>query len=57
MKKINKILIITTTLILTLVIFYKINELNYRKHIEIKRNYINHPEDLPTKESARMSSF
>jgi hypothetical protein len=57
MKKINKRLITTSLLIIAVVGFYQINSLNYNKHIEIKRNFINHPENLPTKETALNSSF
>jgi len=57
MKKINKRLITITFLALSIFCFYKINELNYRKHIEIKIAYVEHPENLPTKEAAVNSSF
>jgi len=43
--------------VLAIVGFYQVNSLNYAKHIEIKRNYIEHPENLPTKETAINSSF
>lgn len=57
MKKINKRLIATSLLIIAVVGFYQVNSLNYNKHIEIKRSFINHPENLPTKETALNSSF
>jgi uncharacterized protein YxeA len=57
MKKINKRLIITGLIILALLSFYKINIFNYAKHIEIKKSYVEHPENLPTKEAALNSSF
>ncbi|QFR38678.1 hypothetical protein A9Q91_00390 [Candidatus Gracilibacteria bacterium 28_42_T64] len=37
--------------------FYEINELNYKKHKEIKENLIQHPDSLPTKELALQTSF
>ncbi|MDD3302800.1 MAG: hypothetical protein PHN31_04525 [Candidatus Gracilibacteria bacterium] len=37
--------------------FYKINELNYNKQKEIQANYVRHPEDLPTSEVAKITSF
>lgn len=37
--------------------FYKINELNYILHREIRINQVNHPEKLPNSETARISSF
>lgn len=57
MKRINKIIFTNLLIILALFSFYKINELNYSKHIEIKRNIVNHPEKLPTKETAKNTSF
>ncbi|MFK7780380.1 MAG: hypothetical protein QM490_04475 [Candidatus Gracilibacteria bacterium] len=57
MKKINKRLISISLLILIIFGFYQINGLNYNKHIEIKRSFIEHPENLPTKETALNSSF
>ena len=57
MKQINKKLIIITLILLTLFWFYKVNSLNYWKHIEIKKNYVSHPENLPTKELAVNTSF
>lgn len=57
MKKINKRLIIITLLILAIFSFYKINELNYKKHIEIKISFVEHPENLPTKEAASNTAF
>lgn len=57
MKKINKRLITTTLIILALISFYKINNLNYIKHIDIKNSFVEHPENLPTKEAALNSSF
>lgn len=57
MKKINKRLITISLLILVLISFYQINSLNYEKHIKIKQSFIDHPENLPTKETALNSSF
>ena len=57
MKKINKRLITFSLLILTLIGFYKINSLNYSKHIQIKQSFVEHPENLPTKQTAINSSF
>lgn len=37
--------------------FYQINEINYKKHLEIRENLVNHPEWLPTKEVALNTSF
>jgi hypothetical protein len=54
MKKISIIIIL---LLLSLVGFYKINFENYKKHIEIKQNFIKHPEYLPTKETAKKTAF
>ncbi len=53
MKKISIIIL----LLLSLVGFYKINFENYKKHIEIKQNLIEHPENLPTKETAKNTAF
>ena len=57
MKKINKRLIIIILIMLAIFSFYKINNLNYLKHIEIKKSFVEHPENLPTKEVAINSSF
>ncbi len=53
MKKISIIIL----LLLSLIGFYKINFENYKKHIEIKQNLIEHPENLPTKETAKNTAF
>ena len=53
MKKISIIIL----LLLSLVGFYKINFENYKKHIEIKQTIIEHPEYLPTKETAKNTAF
>lgn len=37
--------------------FSQINEINYKKHLEIRENLVNHPEWLPTKEVAFDTSF
>jgi len=50
-------IILLILLILSLISFYKINELNYKKAITIKRNTVKHPENLPTKEVAKNTSF
>jgi hypothetical protein len=57
MKKINKRLITISLFLIAIVGFYQVNSLNYGKHIEIKRSFISHPENLPTKEAAINSSF
>lgn len=53
MKKIFLIIL----LIISLICFYLINELNYKKIREIKLNVVEHPESLPTKKVALNSSF
>jgi len=50
-------IILLILLTLSSISFYKINELNYKKAITIKRNIIKHPESLPTKEVAKNTSF
>ncbi len=57
MKKITKRVITTLLLTIALVWFYIINGLNYNKHIQIKRSFVEHPENLPTKEAALNSSL
>lgn len=57
MKKINKRLFSLLLILISLAGFYYVNDLNYWKHIEIKRNFVEHPEKLPTKETALRSSF
>jgi hypothetical protein len=44
MKKIVKKIIFLVILFLILFGFYKVNELNYIKHSQIKENLVNHPE-------------
>jgi hypothetical protein len=54
MKKI----IIFIFFIFLLFSFFHINKSNYEKyHIEIKQNIVEHPEFLPTKDVAKISSF
>ncbi|MDD2907830.1 MAG: hypothetical protein PHH98_04260 [Candidatus Gracilibacteria bacterium] len=53
LKKIIIIVLIT----IGLFTFFKVNEQNYKKHIEIKNEIINHPENLPKKEIAKATSF
>lgn len=53
MKKIGVIIV----LLLILTGLYNINELNYINHLEIKQSIVNHPENLPTKETAENTSF
>lgn len=53
MKKIGIILLLW----LALFSFWKINNLNYIKHNQIKINLVQHPEWLPTKEFAKKTSF
>ena len=52
-----KIVLIITLLILALTSFYKINSLNYAKTQQINQSIVNHPENLPTKETAKNSTF
>lgn len=53
MKKIGVIIL----LLLILTGLYKINELNYINHLEIKQSIVKHPENLPTKQTAENTSF
>lgn len=53
MKKIGLLFL----LLIVLVWFYYTNESNYNKHVEIKQDLIEHPENLPTKETAVNTSF
>ncbi len=53
MKKI----LIVLFLIISLAWFWKVNKLNYGKHWDIKMNLVQHPENLPTKEFAKDTSF
>ncbi|MDA7494768.1 hypothetical protein N8455_00340, partial [Candidatus Gracilibacteria bacterium] len=50
---------ISITIIFVLIItsFLHINHKNYGKHKEIRRNYVSHPEGLPTKGFAALTSF
>jgi len=57
MKKSSKNLIIIILLLITISCFYNINELNYKKHNEIKISFVKHPENLPTKEVAVNTSL
>ena len=56
MSIIKKIFLIVL-LIISLVCFYLINELNYKKIRTIKLNVVEHPENLPTAEVAKNTSF
>jgi hypothetical protein len=53
--------IIKTTILLlfitTLISFYKINNNNYNKYKEVKKSFVKHPENLPTKNTAINTSF
>ncbi len=53
MKKIFFIIL----LVLALTSFYKINSLNYTKSKQIKQEIVNHPENLPTKQTAKNSTL
>jgi len=53
MKKVFLIIL----LIISLICFYLINEINYKKIREIKLNTVEHPENLPTKEMAVNTSI
>lgn len=57
MKKNIKKIAFIILLILIVAWFYKINELNYKKITDIKRNIVNHPENLPKKETAMQTAF
>lgn len=52
-----KKLAIIIVLLLTVFWFWKINELNYIKHIEIRETLVTHPDSMPTKEFAKNTSF
>ena len=56
MKKI-KIVILVLSLLIIWVWFFQVNTQNYRKHLQIRDTYIEHPENLPTKDSARLTAF
>ena len=49
--------IVGSIMILILFGFYQISKINYKKHREIKFNLVEHPENLPTKEMAKISAF
>jgi hypothetical protein len=53
MKKIITIFL----LIIILTGFLEIGRLNYKKHLQIKENLVNHPENLPTKNTAKSTAF
>ena len=55
-NKIKKIITLIF-IIISIYSFYKINSLNYLKHKEIKKNLINHPENLPTINTAKNTAF
>jgi hypothetical protein len=55
-KAIKKILFILS-LIFVLFLFYKINDLNYTKQKQIQDSFVSHPENLPTSEVAKITSF
>lgn len=42
---------------LILSFFYRVNQENYKKISQIKENIVKHPENLPTKEMARLTTF
>lgn len=52
-----KKLLIILFILFSLLFFYKVNDINYEKHNEIKKMIINHPENLPKKDFAKASSF
>lgn len=52
----KKILIIVL-LIISFVVFYKINEINYDKILEIRKVLVEHPDWVPKKEVAKISSL
>lgn len=55
-KMLKKIFIIII-IFFSLSVFYKVNEKNYIKHQEIKSSLVDHPENLPKKDYAKISSF
>ena len=57
MKKIILIILLVIVLLFIFTWFLWVNKLNYWKHIQIKQNLIEHPENLPNKETAKYSSF
>jgi Na+/melibiose symporter-like transporter len=42
---------------LILSFFYRVNQENYKKISQIKENRVKHPENLPTKKMARLTTF
>lgn len=56
MKYLKKLLILWV-LFWILASFFYISTLNYQKHIEIRDNYVQHPDGLPTPEVAKYTSF
>ncbi|MCP4522773.1 MAG: hypothetical protein GY828_00985 [Candidatus Gracilibacteria bacterium] len=56
-KKIIKQLFILLLLICIGALFIHINAKNYGKHVQIRDNYVNHPESLPKPDIAKLSSF
>lgn len=52
-----KKLAIIILLLLALLSFWKINELNYWKHIQIRDTLVEHPENLPIKQVAKNTSI
>ncbi|MDD3793393.1 MAG: hypothetical protein PHI37_01155 [Candidatus Gracilibacteria bacterium] len=52
-----KKLIISILVCISLFAFFKINEINYEKHKEIKYNLVKHPENLPNKDIAKATAF
>lgn len=56
-KKIIKNISIILSLFSVGYMFFHINTLNYQKHIEIKQMMVEHPENLPTKETAINTSM
>jgi len=56
MKKVIKNLVITALIITSLAWFWHINNNNYKKHLEIKREKVAHPELLPDVMTAKFAS-
>ena len=52
-----KIILFLWVLAWLLTSFFHINALNYGKHLEIRNNYVNHPEGLPAPQVAKYTSF
>jgi hypothetical protein len=50
-------IIIFFLIIFLLFSFYRINSINYIKHVDIKNNIVNHPENISEKNIVKLTSF